>query len=172
MADAEPQDGFMYFDPVHNVKGESQDVEISKKSGFELTSFTFTGTNATNIGSSKSGAGGAGKVTFEKLQFNKPSDRATVGLIQAMILGTHFDKVTVVLRRNMVPYIEMVFHMCIVANVEFSQSGEEEGEDSVQLDWGAVEVKYSTQNKKGEFNVESEATWSRVTNEASTATGA
>ena len=129
MADAEPQDSFMYFEPTGQVKGSSLDKELKSKNAFEITTFTFTGENATNIGSSTGGGGGAGKVKFEKLTFTKFTDSATVGLMLHMIEGVHTDKVYIVVRRNNVPYLKLTFHMCVVAALETSQSGDEEAED-------------------------------------------
>ena len=70
-------------------------------------------------------------------------------------------------RRNNVTYMKYTFYMCGVASVETSQSGDEESEDNCVLDWGAVEIEYSSQTKSGSFKAEQAVQWSRVTNDAS-----
>lgn len=170
MADAEAQDAFMYFEPPGKVLGSTLDKTFKDKKAFELLSFTVTGENATNIGSSTGGGGGAGKVKFEKLNLTKRTDSATVGLILNMIEGKHVDKVIIELRRNMATYLKYTFHMCLVASVETTQSGDEEAEDTVVIDWGAMQVEYFEQDKTGKLTKKQDASWSRVTNDASTST--
>lgn len=166
MADAEPQDAFMYFTP-DKVKGESQDAKLKEKKAFELTEFTLKAENTTNIGSATSGGGGAGKVKFDRLSFKKRSDSATTDLFRELAKGTHFTEVNVVMRRNQLPYLEFKFVMCVLAEVETTQSGDDEAEDSCVLDYGAVKISYTAQTSGGEAGDHANAMWSRVKNEFS-----
>ncbi|GMG81612.1 type VI secretion system tube protein Hcp [Paralimibaculum aggregatum] len=156
----------MYFVP-DKVKGESQDAKLKEKKAFELTEFTLKAENATNIGSMTQGGGGAGKVKFDRLSFKKRSDSATTDIFRELAKGTHFDEVNVVMRRNQLPYLEFKFVMCVLAEMETTQSGDDEAEDSVVLDYGAVKISYTAQTDKGEAGTHATAMWSRVKNEFS-----
>lgn len=168
MADAEPQDAMMYFmGPDDVIMGESQDYQLRDNNAFDLTEFTVKGENSTNIGSSTSGAGGAGKVKFDRLTLKKYSDKATTGFFKAMIEGTHFTDAVIELRRNGQTYLRFDFKMCIIAEVETSQSGEDEAEDSIVCDYGALKITYYTQNSEtGDLEEYQYIEFSRVTNEA------
>lgn len=166
MADAEPQDAYMYFVPGDIIIGESQDYQLSENNAFELTEFTIKGENSTNIGSSTTGAAGAGKVKFDRLNMKKYSDSATCGFFKALIEGTHFDEAIICLRRNGDIYLQFEFMMCIVAEVETSQSGDDESEDSIVVDYGAIRIAYIAQGVDGEPGAEQEIEFSRVTNNA------
>ncbi len=178
MADAEPQDVLMWMTSIENddipgdfdpfIVGESNDKDATLYAGnaFELTEFSVKGENSTNIGSSTGGGAGAGKVKFDRLTCKKFSDKATTQLLFHLANGSTFMDVYIMLRSNNKPYIEMTFKMCILSELEFSQSGEDQAEDSFVLDWGAMNVKYYEQTQQGNFNaIEPQANWSRVCNE-------
>lgn len=168
MADAEPQDAFMWFSgPTGIIKGESQDKALAGKEAFELTEFTVKAENATNIGSATSGGGGAGKVKFDRLNIKKFSDSATCGFFLALSTGQHFDDAVIQLRRNQNPYLEFKFKVCLVSEIETSQSGDDEAEDSIVIDWGAVVIEYFKQDTKGKLALDQRAMWSRICNDAS-----
>lgn len=172
MADAEPQDAFMYFKgPDGVIVGESQDAVLVADSAFEITEFTIKGENSTNIGSSTKGAGGAGKVKFDRLNMKKYSDMATTGFFKAMIEGTHFADAVICLRRNGEIYLQFEFKMCIVAEVETSQSGDDESEDSVVVDYAALKIAYKYQDDEGNLQDHDYIEFSRVTNDASLSVG-
>ncbi len=170
MADAEPWDAYMYFSPGpkgEKIKGESQDATLSKKQAIELTEFTLKAENATNPGSATKGAGGAGKVKFDRVNIKKRTDGSTTDLFRELAKGTHFPDATVVIRRNQMPYLEFKFVMCVLAEMETTQSGDDEAEDSVVVDYGAVKISYTAQSSDGLAGEHAEAMWSRVKNEFS-----
>ena len=167
MADAEPQDAMMYFVPLGTIKGESQDRKLQGKGAFELTEFTIKAENATNIGSATGGGGGAGKVKFDRLSIKKFSDSATTGFFLALSTGEHIAEAFIELRQNTQPYLVFNFKMCLISEIETSQSGDDEAEDSIVIDYGAVIIQYHKQNESGELALEQEAMWSRVYNDAS-----
>lgn len=162
MADAEPQDAYMYFEPTGPVKGSVTEEVYKGKNAFQLTNFTVKGTNATNVGSATGGGGGAGKVKMERLECEKFTDASTVGLVKAMIKGHHFDKAIIELRSNGVVYLSYTFYMVLVSEASTNQAGDDEGKDTLVFDWGAMEVKYFGQNEKGERKQTDSAMFSRV----------
>lgn len=166
MADAEPQDAFMYFLP-NKIKGESADSVLKEKDAFELTEFTLKAENSTNIGSATGGAGGAGKVKYEKLTIKKKSDSSTTDFFRELSKGTHFDEAVVILRRNQMEYMKFTYKMCVLAEMETTQSGDDEAEDSITVDYGAVKIEYTGQKASGDAGNKAEAMWSRVANDFS-----
>jgi len=169
MADAEPQDAFMWFEPAGTIKGESQDDALKGKHAFELDDFTVKGENSTNIGSATKGGGGAGKVKFDRLSLKKRSDSATTGFFLALSTGEHIGDAQIQLRRNNKPYLIFKFKMCVIAEVETSQSGDDEAEDSIIVDYGSILIEYHQQDTKGALKKNQEAKWSRVLNKATDA---
>jgi|GEM_PF-5839406 len=167
MADAEPQDALMYFEPAGTVRGSSLDSAVKGKDAFELTDFTLNAENSTNIGSSTGGGSGAGKVKFDRLSIKKYTDKATADILNCLILGKHIDKGYIELRANGLLYMKYTFSMCVIASCETTQSGEDESEDSIVVDYGAVKIEHYGQNDKGEFAKDAEIMWSRVTNDSS-----
>ncbi|MEM9145004.1 MAG: type VI secretion system tube protein Hcp [Pseudomonadota bacterium] len=159
----------MYFSGTNSehIVGESQDHQLSDNNAFELTEFTIKGENSTNVGSSTTGAGGAGKVKFDRLNLKKYTDSASAGFYKALIEGLHIQEGHIRLRRNGMEYMKFDFLMCIVAEIETSQSGEDEAEDSIVCDYGAIKVTYTQQDSaSGEEGAEQGHEFSRVTNNA------
>jgi len=164
MADAEPQDAYIYFTPVGYIEGESKDDKLSGKSAVELTEFTIKGENSTNIGSSTGGGGGAGKVKFDRLTIKKYSDKASTGFFKSLAEGKHYDEATIELRRNGMTYLKFMFKLCLISEVELSQSGDDEAEDSITIDYGAIRIEYTEQGFDGSESTAMEAEYSRVNN--------
>ena len=71
------------------------------------------------------------------------------------------------MRANGLLYMKYTFSMCVIASCETTQSGEDESEDSIVVDYGAVKIEHYGQNDKGEFAKDAEIMWSRVTNDSS-----
>jgi type VI secretion system secreted protein Hcp len=157
----------MWFEPNGSIKGESQDKLLQGKGAFQLQEFTIKAENATNIGSATGGGGGAGKVKFDRLSIKKFSDSATTGFFLALSLGEHFTDAFIELRQNMVPYLVFNFKMCLISEIETSQSGDDEAEDSIVIDYGAVVITYFKQYEDGSLKQDQQAMWSRVYNDAS-----
>ena len=177
MADAEPQDVLMWMlkgsadTPGHagDIIGESRDKDAGfyGAKAFELTEFSLKAENATNVGSSTGGGAGAGKVKFDRLSCKKYSDRATPQLLHGLANGSTYMDVWIQLRSNNRPYIVMHFTQCLLSELEFSQSGEDQAEDSFVIDWGSFELTYHEDPGTGDRKpIEPAAVWSRVLNEA------
>lgn len=164
MADAEPQDAFLYFTPVGYLEGESKDDKLSGKNAMELTEFTIKGENSTNIGSSTGGGGGAGKVKFERLTIKKYSDKSSTGFFKSLAEGKHYDEACIELRRNGLTYLKFLFKVVLISEVELSQSGDDEAEDSITIDYGAIRIEYVEQTAEGTEGTAMEAEWSRINN--------
>ncbi|MEO9516460.1 MAG: type VI secretion system tube protein Hcp [Paracoccaceae bacterium] len=171
-----PFDSFMYFTGPgaggSAIEGETTDKAMSANKAFELESFTFTAENSTNIGSATGGAGGGGKVTIEKVSFTKKGDKASAGLLKNLMTGGHFDEVFVSLRRSGgtaggtgSEFVKFSFKMCAISSFEYSASdGDDDPEESVTMDFGAVKMEYFAQDKTGKMGKAMDALWSRKLN--------
>lgn len=170
-------DTFMWFKGgAHGVavEGESTDKLAKDNKAFEIKSFSISAENNTNIGSSTSGAGGAGKVNLDKLSFTKDSCTASIGLFKALTIGAHFDEVTIEVRRSGgdstgsgKPFMVVKLMMVVVSEMEWGGSdGDDQLEDSVVIDYGAIQIDYFKQNSKGMLDKVGDAMWSRVLNQA------
>lgn len=169
MADAEPQDAFMYFSVGSGtgtpIEGETADKKLKDKKAFELLEFSVKSENSTNIGSSTGGAGGAGKVKFDRLSLKKYADKCTVAFFKALSMGGHYDEAFIELRRNNEIFLKYSFLMCVISEVESSQSGDDEAEDSIVVDYGAIKIEYFAQDIHGKFKPAGDMMWSRVLND-------
>ncbi|MGF1446248.1 MAG: type VI secretion system tube protein Hcp [Pikeienuella sp.] len=167
MADSDPWDAFIYFKPSGKIRGETSDDVLSKETAIELTEFTLKAENATAVSSATKGVGGAGKVKFEKVSFKKRTDTATMDLWHHLCAGTQFTDAIVEIRRNGQKFLEYKFVSVILSEVETTQSGDDEAEDSVVIDWGAMTGTYWYQDPGGDGTSMKQggtAEWSRTKN--------
>jgi type VI secretion system secreted protein Hcp len=166
-------DAFMYIPNISELKGETQDDDMSKKDAFEILSFEIGAENNINIGSI-SGGGGAGKATFKECTITKKTDTASCGLFLKLCEGKHFDDAHIVLRRSGgadnvsgATFLQFDFKLMMVQDISWSGSdGDDICEETVVLQYGAMKVTYSKQDKQGKMAEHSKAMWSRVKNKA------
>ena len=163
MAEPETQDAFLWFS-TGTIQGESQDADMEGNNAMELLDFTVTAHNSVNIGSATKGGGGAGKVSFDRLVIRKRSDKATTGFFKALATNEHIDNAWIMMRRSGQPYIMIEFNLVLIAEMETSQGGDQEAEDSIVIDWGSVKIEYQEQDAKGKMKKVQEALWSRTKN--------
>lgn len=166
-------DAFMWIPNVSEVKGETQDDDMSKKDAFEILSFEIGAENNINIGSISAG-GGAGKATFKELTVTKKTDTASCGMFLKLCEGKHFDDAHIVLRRSGgadnvsgATFLQFDFKLVMVQDISWSGSdGDDICEETIVFQYGAMKVTYSKQDKHGKMSEHSKAMWSRVKNKA------
>lgn len=167
-------DAFCYMPDDKDIKGETQDVDYgTDKGAFEILSFELGAENTINIGSI-TGGGGAGKATFKEFTVTKKTDTASTKLFEALATGRHIKTVIIELRRSGQANktlrsggIFMRFEMKLVMVQDISWSGSDGDdicEETVILQFGAIEVTYTPQTKEGKDGTKQQARWSRVKN--------
>jgi type VI secretion system secreted protein Hcp len=171
-------DAFLYSESHKSkIPGETQDLDMSKKSAFELLSFELGAENNINIGSI-SGGGGAGKATFKEFTITKKTDTASTGMFYALVAGEHFDDMFIELRRaagsqaegkSGQTFMKFEFRLVMVQDISWSGSdGDDICEETVILQYGAIKIHYFKQDAQGKMaSSPEEAMWSRVKNNAS-----
>tara|TARA_R110002096_G_scaffold205630_2_gene391579 strand:- start:6221 stop:6754 length:534 start_codon:yes stop_codon:yes gene_type:complete len=163
----------------HKAKllGETQDEDMSKKNAFEILSFEFGAENNINIGSI-TGGGAAGKATFKELSITKKTDTGSTFLFKALCTGEHLDDLVIELRRaaggqasgaSGKTFMRFDMRLVMVQDITWSGSdGDDVCEESVTLQYGAIQIHYFSQDKQGKMaSKPEEAMWSRVKNNSS-----
>lgn len=169
-------DAFCYFvSPPTETKGETQDIDMKAKDAFEILSFEIGAENNINIGSVTSG-GGAGKATFKELNVTKKTDTASAALFSALCKGDHYDDMIIELRRSGgvsdtgksgKTFLKWEFKLVMIQDITWSGSdGDDICEETIVMQYGAMKVTYTPQDKQGKDMTVKTAEWSRVKNQA------
>jgi len=170
---------FDAFLSIESITGESQDPNIMADASlptqpFEVISFELGAENNINIGSISSG-GGAGKATFKEFNVTKKTDSASCVLFNKLCTGKHFTDAILVLRRSGADdkksggvFLKFEMKLVMVQDIGWSGSdGDDICEESVVLQYGAIQITYLKQDKTGAHEVTSpQGVWSRVLNMA------
>lgn len=137
---------------------------------FEIDDFSFDIENVLNIGSSSGGVG-AGKVTFNPFSFSRKVDKASPDFFRMCCSGTHFSDVVLALRKQTggeasgEVFLRFDFKVVGVKTVEWSGAdGDEAVKESVTLEYGAIQIRYSPQDKDGKLLTPVPASWDRIRN--------
>lgn len=168
-------DAFCYFTGT-DVEGETQDKEMKKQKAFEILSFEIGAENNINIGSISAG-GGAGKATFKELSFTKKTDTASCAMFSKLCEGNHFDDMVIELRRSGgtpgasgKTFLKWEFKLVMIQDMSWSGSdGDDICEETVIMQYGAMKVTYTPQDKQGKDSGPKSGEWSRVLNTANLA---
>ena len=167
-------DAFLYF-PRKEILGETTDEKYKIHSAFALKSYSFGAESTKTVGSSTPGGGG-GKTSFEPFKLDKVADTASCGIFSALCSGQHIDEAILVLRKSGGggnssggEFMTYRFKMVIFKNYTVN-GNEDETEESVEFDYGAIKIEYSEQKIDGNLTKASgtkgEAKWSQVKNKA------
>jgi type VI secretion system secreted protein Hcp len=159
------------------IPGETQDEDMGKLKAFEILSFDLGVENTINIGSI-TGGGAAGKAVFKEMTITKKTDTASTGLFHCLCTGEHFDDLVIELRRaagssagnkSGKTFMKFDMRLVMVQDMNWTGSdGDDVCEETVILQFGAIQIHYFAQNAKGEMEkTPKEAKWSRVKNNAS-----
>lgn len=168
-------DAFCYF-PGTDVEGETQDKDMKSNKAFEILSFEIGAENNINIGSITAG-GGAGKATFKELNITKKTDTASCAMFSKLCEGNHFDDMTIELRRaggaagaSGKTFLKWEFKLVMFQDISWSGSdGDDICEETVVMQYGAMKVTYTPQDKQGKDGTPKSGEWSRVLNTANLA---
>ncbi len=168
-------DAFCYFTGT-DVAGETQDKSMKANNAFEILSFEIGAENNINIGSITAG-GGAGKATFKELTITKKTDSASCAMFSKLCEGAHFDDMVIELRRSGgapgtsgTTFLKWEFKLVMIQDISWSGSdGDDICEETVVMQYGAMKVTYTMQDKQGKASDEFSGEWSRVLNEANLA---
>src|SRR5262245_819059 len=117
-------DMFVKFEGKVEVKGES--TAKDHQDWCDIDSFSWGATQTGTYGTGTGGAG-AGKVSIHDVVISKTVDRATPNFFKAITLGSHFDKVTIEVRKptgeKQIPYYTIVLEKAYVTSLTNSGSG-------------------------------------------------
>jgi type VI secretion system secreted protein Hcp len=170
-------DAFLQFTEkgtATDIKGETQDSFFSKPpkgpAAFELSNWSFSTTNQSNIGSATQGAG-AGKASFDPFKVTKIIDRATPYLFYTCCVGGHYDMVTLWVRKPGAdsktggkPYLQWEFRMVFIQEIAWSHADPAPTEE-ITFVYGAIHFSYYAQDKQGQLSgTPQESRWSQVLN--------
>jgi len=166
-------DAFMHIPGESTLKGETQDDDMAKEDAFEILSFEIGAENNINIGSISTG-GGAGKATFKELTITKKTDTASCGLFAKLCEGGHIQDCHIVLRRSGgaagksgATFLKFDFKLVMIQDMSWAGAdGDDICEETIVLQYGAMQVEYLQQDIKGAMKKHSDAMWSRVKNKA------
>jgi type VI secretion system secreted protein Hcp len=141
----------MFIELGHDIKGETQDAEFSKKHAVDVLAWSW---GASQSGTTHMGSGGgAGKASFQDLSFTKYVDTATPALLTHLAKGTHIETAKLTCRKageGQQRYIEMTLKEVIVSSVSTGGSGGEDRlTENVTLNFGEIKFEYFKQDSKG-----------------------
>lgn len=144
-------DMFLFIDSPA-IKGEAQSgTKAHAKDCIDVLAWSW---GMSNSGTTHMGGGsGAGKANFQDLSVTAWYEKSTHELMKSCTKGTHHETITLVCRKagdTPLEYITYTLTDCIITSVSTGGSG---GEDRLtvnfSINFGAFEVKYQGQNKKG-----------------------
>lgn len=133
---------------IPEIPGEAQAED--HKDEIEIYSFSL---GAVNTGSTHTGGGGAGKVSFSDISFTKPLDKASPLLYLDCAKGRHFPKVFLYVRKSGErPTDYYVITLSDVLISSFQTSGAAGGDrptESLSLNFTKIEFSYARQKPDG-----------------------
>jgi type VI secretion system secreted protein Hcp len=139
-------DAFIKFD---GIEGESTD---GKHSGWiELTSCDMEINQTISTTASSAGGASAERAEFSDLTFTKLLDKSSPKLALACADGTHFNTVAIELCRSgteKIKFMEIKLANSFISSLSFSAGGDFPSE-TVTLNYGKIEWKYTQQNRRG-----------------------
>ncbi len=139
----------------------------------EINHVAFEATNSVNIGSASSGAG-AGKVKFGALELHKTIDATSPVLFKALAAGQHYPQATVFVRGVAAGAAQSAtreYRMSQVFVTRLAQdTTTERADETIQLDFGAVQLVEFTQSSSGKPQGRVVAGWDQVKNTPFTST--
>lgn len=140
------------FMKIKGVEGESKDD--THRGEIEIESWSW---GETNSGASHGSGGGAGKVSMQDFSFTMEYEKASPKLMQACADGTHFEDVTLILRKAgseaPIEYLTITMSDVLVSSYQtgISDSAEQTVPfDSVSLNYGAIKFEYKPQESDGD----------------------
>lgn len=144
-------DMFLFIDKPA-IPGEAQSGTKAHPTGcIDVLAWSW---GISNSGTTHMGGGsGAGKANFQDVSITAWYEKSTHELMKSCTNGTHHEEITLVCRKAgtaPLEYITYILKDCIITSVSTGGSG---GEDRLtvnfSINFGAFDIKYLEQDKKG-----------------------
>lgn len=136
-----------YFLKIEGVPGESLDVQ--HKGEIDIASFSWGMSNP----ATRSGGGGAGKVTLCEFAIVKHIDIASPLLFQALGTGKHYDTATITARKagSSQDYYKLKLNDVLVSSMQDSGASGDAATPTqmISLNFSNIEYSYTLQNADG-----------------------
>ena len=137
------------FARIGAIKGESQDAK--HKDEIEVLSWSWGVSHSGTL--SQGGGGGAGKASFQDLNFTHHVDKASPLLMNTCATGEHIKEATITVRKaGQGPQEYLVIKMMDVLVTSVSTSVSVEGDGAVEgvaLAFAKVDLEYKPQKQDG-----------------------
>jgi type VI secretion system Hcp family effector len=138
------------FLKIDGIKGESTDD--AHKDWIEALSFNWGVSQQASATASSSGGGSSQRADFQDLSVVKLMDSASPLLMKACAEGAHIDEVTLELCRaggEKLLYMEYKLSNVIISSVSVGGGGGGEPTESLTINYGKINQKYTKQARKG-----------------------
>jgi type VI secretion system secreted protein Hcp len=161
-------DNFMWFPEKSGaqIKGETADEWFSKRSAFELLSFSFDMTCEESTEAKGATRAGAGKAKFGRFTIDKVIDSASVPLYKACSQGTIFPTIMMAIRKaggSPLLYLQYIFRYNQVTGVSWSGGGgAERPREIMTFTFKAMGMQYIPQKPDGTQGVPQGWAWNTV----------
>jgi type VI secretion system secreted protein Hcp len=136
------------FLKLGTLKGESVVKGFEDQMQILSWGWGMTQTGTTHAAS----GGGAGKVEVHDLQVVKTIDAASPNLALSCAKGTHYDTAVLTMRKaggTALEYVTLTLTDVIVSSYSVSESGGDQLQDTVALNFGKFKYSYQPQDNKG-----------------------
>jgi type VI secretion system secreted protein Hcp len=147
------------FLKLDGIKGESQDAK--HKEEIDVLSYSFGATQSGTM--SYGGGGGAGKVSFQDLNFTHRVDKSSPVLFLHCANGAHIKEATLTNRKagkEQQEYLVLKLSDILVTAVQHGDSaGEGLPTESISLNYAKIEMEYKEQKKDGTLGAGVKFNW-------------
>lgn len=136
------------FLKLGTLKGESVVKGFEDQMQILSWGWGMTQTGTTHAAS----GGGAGKVEVHDLQVVKTIDAASPNLALSCAKGTHYDSATLTMRKaggTALEYVTLTLTDVIISSYSVAESGGDQLQDTVSLNFGKFKFSYQPQDNKG-----------------------
>jgi type VI secretion system secreted protein Hcp len=142
------------FAKIGDIQGESSDAR--HKGEIDVLSWSWGVSQNATIAGPGSGGAGAGKPTFQDLQFTHVVDKATPNLLKACATGQHIPDATITIRKagaGQQEFLTIKMSDVIVAGVHPSApAGASALSETVALQFAKVDFEYKPQKPDGSLD--------------------
>lgn len=149
------------FLDIDGVEGESQQKGFEKK--IEILDFSW---GATQAATGHMGTGsGSGRANVQDINFSKMLDKTTPTLLQNLLIGTHYKRITLTLRKvsGAVQLNYVVFIMEDAMMTSYSTGAGQGSDDQVRehmsINFARIKMEYTLQDSKGAAIGKTTASW-------------
>ena len=148
-------DAFLKLD---GFPGESKDQRHPDE--IEIESFSWGLSNSVVV---SGGGGGAGKASFQDINFTNRTHKSSPKLMLACASGQHIKKAVLSIRKagaSTFDYIKLTFEDVLVSS--FQEAGDTGGDavaDNMSLNFATIDFEYTEQNADGSPGAVTEAGW-------------